>query len=113
MCIQTLAECGIRAFRNPYTKGAQGAWIQNRDGAIRKIGFLGYSDSSGIIIHGCALNVAPPELPLALIYPCNLYGVEMTHMRAVLGETTPSLGSVLQTLGETFIQILEKEKAAR
>lgn len=107
-CIQTLARFGVSAFRNPYCKGAQGVWVRNQDDRKRKIAFLGYSDSGGIVIHGCALNIAPPDFPLSLIYPCNLRGIEMTHMRALLGKTPP-IRTVLQALSETFIKILEKE----
>lgn len=86
ICIRTLRDFGVAALRNHIARGAQGAWTRDPEtDTLEKIAFLGCHDSAGIVIHGCAINVAPDLYPFSLINPCNLTGVNATSMERVTG----------------------------
>jgi lipoate-protein ligase B len=109
--IETLAHFGIRSFRNLYRKGAQGVWIENpRTGIKNKIAFFGSHNSRGISIHGCALNVSCDLTPFSFIDPCNLPDVEVSSMKEILRENTPTVDEVKKVLAETFVRLLLESK---
>lgn len=108
--IRTLEDFGVQGFRHPsWQGGRQGVWVKDRaGGAYKKIAFLGFRDSRGIVIHGCALNVSPNLYPFSLIDPCNLKGVAATSMKEVLG-SVPATHAVAKRLGWHYEAILRTQ----
>ena len=105
-CLDTLAEFGIEARTNHYTKGAHGVWaMDSKDSQLKKIAFFGHHVSKGIAIGGCAINVSCDLYPLSLIFPCNLEGVEATSIKSILGEA-PSTDEVANALIQNFLNIM-------
>ena len=92
--IATLAEFGIIAGTD---RSAIGVWTcdQGRDA---KICALGVRIKRGVSLHGLALNVDIDLSCFDLIVPCGLSGRAVTSMQRVLGERTPTLTQVKQTL---------------
>lgn len=107
-CLRTLDNFGISAFRNHFTNGSQGVWtFDPKTNIKKKIAFLGYYDSRGIAIHGCAINISPKLYPFSLIDPCNLPNVLATSVREVLG-SSPDIYAVAKCMVEKFICILSE-----
>ncbi len=79
--IDTVADWGIRAGRNPMNRGI---WV-----GMSKIGSLGIAVRRGVSFHGFALNVNTWLEPFSWIHPCGLEGVRVTSMRQVLGKEIP------------------------
>lgn len=107
-CMRTLKAFGINGVRNHYRPGSQGAWAEvalpsGRE--FRKIAFFGWSNSRGIAIHGCAINVAPDLHPFSFIDPCNLPDVAVTSMQELM-PIAPDLHDVARVLAETFSALI-------
>lgn len=107
-CISTLAKFGICGVRNHYRPGAQGVWVLNKDGKLKKIAFLGWSDRCGLAIHACAINISCDLYPFSFIDPCNLPWAEVSSVKEELG-TTLNLKEVSEILLNTFENILYKK----
>lgn len=104
-CVKTLEHFGVKAIRNHYHKGSQGAWVVDKEGTKKKIAFFGWSESRGIAIHGCAINVSCDLTPFFFIDPCNLPGVQATSIKEILGGA-PSIDEVADVLVKIFIKVL-------
>lgn len=92
VCMQALAEFGINAVRDkeypglwappPFTKGGQG-------GILKKLVALGFHVSSGVTMHGFALNVAPDLSHYRHIIPCGIKERGVTSIKELTGITPP------------------------
>ncbi len=76
--IQTAAEWGIAAGRNP---AGRGVWVGNA-----KLGSIGIRVRKTVTFHGMALNVSVSLTPFDWINPCGLSGVRMTSMSQETGQ---------------------------
>lgn len=107
-CIRTLSHFGVSSFRNHTGHGAEGVWTTDPHTKIaKKIAFLGYYDTRGIAIHGCAINISPNLYPFSLIDPCNLPGVSATSILEILGNAPP-IPEAAQRLAEEFSKIISE-----
>lgn len=103
--IRALARYGIQAGR---ISEWPGVWLgQKGDPDARKIGAIGVHLSRWLTSHGFALNVSTHLGHFSLIVPCGITEAGVTSMQQELGEKTPSLGEVEQTLAETFGAVFE------
>jgi lipoyl(octanoyl) transferase len=97
--IDTLAELGIQAGRDP---GATGVWVGRDPGTPdgfggRKIAAIGVRVSRWVTMHGLALNVDPDLSHFGLIVPCGLAGRPVTSIAKELG-TAPEMAEVKRRL---------------
>jgi lipoate-protein ligase B len=97
--IATLAELGVAASTDP---DAVGVWVREPDGQLAKICAIGVRIRRGVCMHGIALNVETDLRYFELIIPCGLAGRRVTSLRRLLGDATPELGLVKQTLAGQF-----------
>ncbi|MEM1230451.1 MAG: lipoyl(octanoyl) transferase LipB [Pseudomonadota bacterium] len=88
--IALLAQCDVEAERR---LGAPGVYVGNA-----KIAALGLRVRRGCSYHGLSLNVDMALEPFARINPCGLTDIQVTSMRALLGDRTPSMGWIKSTL---------------
>jgi len=107
--IQTLAEFGVRAVRDPSPKPATGVWVRDpaaksADG-MAKICALGIKLRRWITLHGLALNITTDLSHFTLINPCGL-SRPVTSMQKLLGPNCPPMPLVKQTLTKVFQNIL-------
>lgn len=108
--IQTLAEFGVAAVRDPSPKPATGVWVmetrnakretQNAEGEmpdgvgrLAKICALGIKVRRWVTLHGIALNVTTDLSFFELINPCGL-SRPVTSMQRLLQEHTPTMAAV-------------------
>lgn len=84
--IESLATWGLAGERVPERTGV---WT---DGA--KIASIGVAVRRWVSYYGFALNAAPRLEFFDLIHPCGLHGIQMTSLRARLGERAPGLPEV-------------------
>jgi len=118
--IQTLAEFGVRAVRDPSPKPATGVWVdikptqnselRTADSELRtqnfaKICALGIKVRRWITLHGIALNVTTDLSFFSLINPCGL-SRPVTSMQKLLDSKCPSMPLVKQTLTKVFQNII-------
>jgi lipoyl(octanoyl) transferase len=92
--VATLADFGIAAAAD---RNAVGVWTDD-DGTSAKICAIGVRIKRGVSLHGLALNVETNLQYFNLIVPCGLVGRPVTSMRKLLGERTPSIKVVKQSL---------------
>lgn len=107
-CLKTLSEFGICGIRNYYRPGAQGVWVLDKNGKLKKIAFLGWHDRDGIAIHACAINISCGLYPFSFIDLCNLPGIEASSIKEELG-TAPNLKDVGEILLNTFENVFYKK----
>jgi lipoyl(octanoyl) transferase len=98
--IDTLATFGIAGTRDV---GATGVWVDTPAGKA-KVCAMGIRVKRNVTLHGLALNVAPNMQHFSTIVPCGLAGRPVTSMRQLMGDVTPSMDAVKQTLTRTFTQ---------
>lgn len=92
--VAALADFGIVAAADP---SAVGVWTDDA-GKSAKICAIGVRIKRGISLHGLALNVETNLEYFKLIVPCGLAGRPVTSMRKLLGERTPSIDIIKQSL---------------
>jgi lipoyl(octanoyl) transferase len=93
--IATLADFGIRSAAN---SSAVGVWADD-GGRPAKICALGVRIKRGISLHGLALNVETNLAYFDLIVPCGIADRAVTSMRKLLGEKTPQMATIRESLG--------------
>lgn len=93
--IATLAEFGIQSAAD---SSAVGVWADD-GGRPAKICALGVRIKRGISLHGLALNVETNLAYFDLIVPCGIADRAVTSMRKLLGEETPRMAAVKESLG--------------
>ena len=91
---RTLKEFGVAACADPK---AVGVWTAPIAGS-GKICAIGVRIKRGVSLHGLALNVETDLSFFHLIVPCGLTGRQVTSMRKVLREQTPSIQQVKDSL---------------
>lgn len=101
--IDALAELGIAAQLDP---SAIGVWVR-QGGELAKICALGVRIRRGVSMHGIALNRSTDLRYFNLIVPCGLAGRPVTSMQQLLGERTPTMAQVKQTLTTRLSQRLD------
>lgn len=79
--IQAAADWGIRAERNPLSRGV---WVDNN-----KLGSIGIAIRRGICFHGMAFNVNLSLAPFGWINPCGLDDIRVTSMERELSRKIP------------------------
>ncbi|WP_428938531.1 lipoyl(octanoyl) transferase LipB [Fontivita pretiosa] len=97
--IATLAELAIPAITDP---SAVGVWVREPDGQLAKICAIGVRIRRGVSMHGIALNVETDLRYFDLIIPCGLTGRRATSLRRLLGDATPDIRLVKQSLVGQF-----------
>jgi lipoyl(octanoyl) transferase len=100
--IDLLGDWKIAGERVP---GRTGVWTGGR-----KIASIGIAVRRWVSYHGFALNVAPDLTGFELIHPCGLHGIEMTSMRAELGDAAPELAAVRAHAASVFARRLGHER---
>jgi lipoate-protein ligase B len=92
--IATLADFGIRANTDP---SAVGIWVDD-GGKPAKICAIGVRIKRGVSLHGLALNVTTDLSYFDLIVPCGLAGRSVTSISKVLGQQSPPVHDVKESL---------------
>lgn len=92
--IATLADFGIISSAD---SSAVGVWA-DQGGTAAKVCAIGVRIKRGISLHGLALNVETDLAYFDLIVPCGLPGRPVTSMRKLLGDKTPDVAAVKQSL---------------
>lgn len=98
--IRTLAEYGIRGFRD---ECATGVWVGDDPAKARKICAMGVRVSRWVTMHGLAINVCPDLSHFDLIVPCGLADRGVTSIREELGDESPGMEEVSNALQEEFM----------
>lgn len=92
VCMETLAEFGINAVRDPEYPGlwvntnnslsprGRGVGVRGGGGIRKKLVALGFHVSQGVTIHGIAINVSPNLNHYKHIIPCGIKGRDVTSM---------------------------------
>ncbi len=94
--IDTLQAFGIAAQKDDC---AIGVWVRRPgDRQLAKICALGVRIRRGVTLHGIALNVETDLADFDLIVPCGLKGRPVTSVRELLGNATPAISAVKETL---------------
>jgi lipoyl(octanoyl) transferase len=88
--VATLDHFGIQAAPDP---AAPGVYV-----AGQKIASLGLRVRRGCSYHGLALNVDMDLEPFSRINPCGYAGLQVTSMRALLGDSCPDMSTVSDIL---------------
>ncbi len=98
----------IRLFDDKPVGGVQGVWVQEAED-LRKIGFLGahLNLRYRVLVHGCALNLAPDLNAFSLIDPCNLPGVEVSSVERIRGFRPKINERFAKSIAEIFSEIIE------
>ncbi|MAI66846.1 MAG: lipoyl(octanoyl) transferase [Phycisphaerae bacterium] len=99
--IDVLGEFGIEAHCDDC---ATGVWVGDA-----KICAMGVRVSKWVSMHGFALNVDPAMDHFNLIVPCGLAGRQVTSMRALLGESCPSMQSVKEIVSNVFAEAVNRQ----
>lgn len=94
--IGSLAELGIPGHRDA---GATGVWVDDA-GRSAKVCAMGVRVRRWVTMHGLALNVDPDLAHFGLIVPCGLHGRDVTSLRRIMGEASPSMDRVKALLCE-------------
>lgn len=102
--IRTLASFGVAARRE---EGLTGVWVDTQTGP-EKIAAIGvHVNAQGISTHGLALNVTTDLSYFAGIVPCGIADRPVTSMQALLGENSPSMVVVIDSLKSAFAGVFE------
>jgi lipoyl(octanoyl) transferase len=81
--IRGCAELGVETGR---VKGRSGVWLAADEGRLeRKVAALGVRVSSGVTMHGFALNCDNDPAPFDAIVPCGITDAGVTSLSAELG----------------------------
>ncbi len=107
--IDTLAQWGIRARRDP---GATGVWVEHDD-QLAKIAAIGIRVRKWITLHGLAVNVDPDMSHFTHIVPCGLAGRPVVSMKQILGDDTPALDTFADALSTTLADRLTTQHETR
>jgi lipoate-protein ligase B len=100
--VAALRELSIESHRD---SDAVGVWVGEADRA-EKICAIGVRIRRGVTMHGLALNVTTDLKYFNLIVPCGICNRGVTSIRKLLGEKTPSMDRVKQTVTRTFTEAL-------
>lgn len=84
-----LREFGIEGFRR---EGLTGVWVE--DGGPKKIASIGVGVKKWVTYHGLSLNVEPDLSYFHAISPCGQEGKDVTSLKQLLGESSPSFDDV-------------------
>jgi lipoyl(octanoyl) transferase len=107
--IATLAALGIAAGKDAE---AVGVWTDD-GGTLAKICAIGVRVSRGVTLHGLALNVETHLRFFELIVPCGLAGKPITSLRRLMGERTPSMSFVRDSLARELAATLDLPEGRR
>jgi lipoyl(octanoyl) transferase len=78
--------CGDLGVETGRVKGRSGVWVAAGGGdPERKVAALGVRVSSGVTMHGFALNCDNADAPFAAIVPCGISDAGVTSLSAELG----------------------------
>lgn len=99
LAVQTLDQYGIVGETDP---AAVGVWVRQGQSSA-KICAIGVRVRRGVTLHGLALNVEVDLAGFSHIIPCGLAGRAVTSLAALLGEASPSMAQVKQSLTAKFL----------
>jgi lipoyl(octanoyl) transferase len=107
--LRTLEESIISTLRRfdlngERADGMTGVWV---GGA--KVAAIGIGLRNWITYHGMALNVDPDMNHFELIVPCGLQK-PVTSLRALLGDTSPTLENAAETFIDAFLDTFESSR---
>jgi lipoate-protein ligase B len=100
IAIQTLADFGVEGFRK---EGKSGAWT-----TAGKIAAIGFRLKRWVSFHGMSFNVSLDLSGFQTIVPCGLVGEPVASLKTILGDTTPSMEVVHQSLLHHFSTICKR-----
>ncbi len=103
--IATLAEWDVRART---IEGLTGVWVDQLQGAPRKIGSIGIHVSRGVSTHGMAVNINNDLQPFEWIVPCGIDDCRMTSVGRERGEEQ-DLAAFSALLVRLFAAELDRE----
>jgi lipoyl(octanoyl) transferase len=98
--IETLAGFGMQGGRD---EGATGVWVSSGDQSA-KVCAMGVRVRRWVTMHGLAINVDPNLEHFGLIVPCGLHGRAVTSMKALLGDSCPTMNEVKRSLAEIAVR---------
>ncbi len=112
--ITTLGHYGVRGERS---EGATGVWVRPSSSSGRqplttdlaKICAMGVKLRRWVTFHGLALNVTTDLSYFGLINPCGL-SRPVTSLQKLLGDQTPSMQQVKDTMAAAFKSLLDAQK---
>ncbi len=99
--IDVLSEFGVQGQRE---QGHTGVWVDSGPPGVpevmrvRKVCAMGVRVKRNVSLHGLALNVNTDLSHFATIVPCGLVGREVTSLREILGDATPTMEAVKEFL---------------
>ena len=106
--IRTLADVGVKAFREPRWPGV---WTE-RGGALEKVAALGVHIAKWRTGHGFALNLDPNLSHFDLIVPCGIREAGVTSVARLLGRKIDR-SEVEPSLVRHFAEVFEYPRVAR
>jgi lipoate-protein ligase B len=94
IAIRTAADYGVKAFRR---EGMNGAWTD-----AGKIAAIGFAIKRWVTLHGMSFNVDMDLQGFDLIVGCGLVGEKVSSLKAILGDTSPNLHDVRDSMRAQF-----------
>ncbi len=103
IAIRTAADFNVSARR---VKGKSGAWTD-----AGKIAAIGFHIKRWVTLHGMSFNVNLDLSGFQTIVPCGLEGDPVASLQTVLGEQTPSMRDVCDSLLQHFQAVCDRQLA--
>jgi len=101
IAIRTLGDYGIEGFRR---EGKSGAWT-----AAGKIAAIGFRLKKWVSFHGMSFNVCNDLMGFDTIVPCGLVGDPVATLKTILGDESPDMSAVRDSLLNHFSAICNRE----
>jgi len=101
IAIRTLGDYGIEGFRR---EGKSGAWTN-----AGKIAAIGFRLKKWVSFHGMSFNVSNDLMGFDTIVPCGLVGEPVTSLKAILGDESPAMPVVRDSLLNYFSIVCNRD----
>jgi lipoyl(octanoyl) transferase len=106
--MEVLASFGVKGERDAC---ATGVWVRQGED-LAKVCAMGVRVSRWVSMHGLALNVDPDLSHFGLIVPCGLAGRPVTSLKAILGDSCPTMTEVKDRMMDAMESACARCKAA-
>lgn len=117
--INTCADLGLTALRDPPPTSATGVWIPSRSflaadnsPKLAKVAAMGVRVRRWISMHGLSLNVNPNLNHFNLIVPCGLPGRPVTTLDLELPNSPPTFETARQLVEKHLLTLIAQAHAA-
>lgn len=94
IAIRTAADFDVEAYRR---EGMSGAWTD-----VGKIAAIGFKLTRWVSCHGMSFNVDLDLSGFETIVPCGLEGEKVASLQTLLGESSPSIAQVRESMCRHF-----------